>query len=170
MSHNCIIFFKKSNVNCQESVIQRLESCLVDIQLWMDTNMLKQNGDKTEAIFFSTPRYKHTSDIGVTVGGINIAPTSSVRNLGVVLDQSLTMDKHVSGKYDGRSSMTSSRDITASPLYTAKSVHMALTFYNCTDDQCAASKKLNNFQFYRNALRQRNTCSTHSSWCYHAKV
>ena len=50
------------------SVMAVCEACVADIGLWMDSNMLKLNQEKTELIAFSS-RYKSVSeDMTLTVG------------------------------------------------------------------------------------------------------
>ena len=78
------------------SVLTQVENCISDIRMWMVENKLKLNDDKTEVLILTSK--SHTSSHGISqvlVGGAPIAPTLSVRNLGAVFDQSLTMDDFV---------------------------------------------------------------------------
>jgi hypothetical protein len=61
----------------------------------MEQNLLKLNGEKTEVMLFTTRQYKHLHDVSVTVGDAVITPLQSVRNLGVVFDHAMSMEKHV---------------------------------------------------------------------------
>jgi len=58
--------------------------------------MLKLNNDKTEVIMFSS-RFKRTplDTLSIRIGDANISPTSSVKNLGVTMDNNLTMTNHI---------------------------------------------------------------------------
>ena len=68
-----------------------------DIKRWMILNKLKINDAKTEFIVFRSPRLKHDlSDMSVNVGGNLIKPSVKVRDLGVILDQTLSFDDHIS--------------------------------------------------------------------------
>ena len=61
----------------------------------MTSNYLKLNEDKTEVIVFShKPLQDGTLMNSMDIGGHTIKPVSSVRNLGVELDSSLTMVPH----------------------------------------------------------------------------
>ena len=69
---------------------------MVDIVLWMQSNMLKLNNDKTEFIFFATNKTAYHKDIAtINVGNAVIKPTFSVKNLGVIFDSSMAMEKHL---------------------------------------------------------------------------
>ena len=62
----------------------------------MSENMLKLNKSKTEAIFFSAKKHHDPfADIHLTFGDSVIHPVRQVRNLGVYLDQNLTMEAHI---------------------------------------------------------------------------
>ena len=57
----------------------------------MILNKLKINNVKTEFIVFRSPMLKHDlSDLSVNVGGNVIKPSEKVRDLGVILDQTLS--------------------------------------------------------------------------------
>ena len=61
----------------------------------MILNKLKINDAKTESIVFRSPMLKHyLSDLSVNVGGNVIKPSEKVRDLGVVLDQTLSFEFH----------------------------------------------------------------------------
>ena len=65
--------------------------CISDIQMWMMKNKLKINDSKTEFIIFRSPLLKQNlSDLSVSVGNMQVSPSSKVRDLGVVFDQYLT--------------------------------------------------------------------------------
>ena len=62
-----------------------------------DLKKLKINDAKTEIIVFRSPMLKHDlSDLSVNVGGNLIKPLVKVRDLGVILDQTLSFDDHIS--------------------------------------------------------------------------
>ena len=79
------------------SVIQRFQSCIIDIRRWMSAHSLRLNHAKTELINFISPhqltRYGRQT---LSIDDVQIIPSSSVRCLGVQLDQHLTMEDHVS--------------------------------------------------------------------------
>ena len=74
-----------------------IKACISDIRRWMILNKLKINDAKTEFIVFRSPMLKHDlSDLSVNVGGNVIKPSEKVRDLGVILDQTLSFDDHIS--------------------------------------------------------------------------
>ena len=80
-----------------DSALRRLQMCIQEISDWMKSNKLKLNMDKTEFIIFGSPHnIRNLSTVHLQVGNISIKPTTSVRNLGVHLDSTLSMNNHVS--------------------------------------------------------------------------
>ena len=78
--------------------LTRLNMCISDIRVWMIKNKLKINDSKTEFIIFRSPLLKQNlSDLSVSVGDMQVPPSSKVRDLGVVFDQYLTFHDHISG-------------------------------------------------------------------------
>ena len=76
--------------------ISKLNSCLADIRRWMITNKLKINHWKTEFIVFRSPQLKcDLSGLSVNVGESMITQSSKVRDLGVIFDQFLNFDDHI---------------------------------------------------------------------------
>ena len=76
--------------------ISKLNSCLADIRRWMITNKLKINDSKTEFIVFRSPQLKcDLSGLSVNVGESMITQSSKVRDLGVIFDQFLNFDDHI---------------------------------------------------------------------------
>ena len=74
-----------------------IEQCTNNISLWLQKNKLKLNKEKTEAILFHN-KYQHAAVpayLFLTIAGHRVTATSSVRDLGVVLDSTLSMQAHV---------------------------------------------------------------------------
>ena len=66
--------------------VTKLNMCISDIRVWMIKNKLKINDSKTEFIIFRSPLLKQNlSDLSVSVGDIQVSPSSKVRDIGVVL-------------------------------------------------------------------------------------
>ena len=77
--------------------ISILEACVKDIREWMAHNFLKLNDDKTEFLLISSKYQQHQLvDPCIRIGDQVIHAVSSVRNLGSVFDNHLTMESHVS--------------------------------------------------------------------------
>ena len=80
------------------SAISQLQKCLTDIQLWMNSNKLKLNPDKTEFMIIGTDNQRNILSklLPVNILGNYLYPSTSVRNLGVIFDSDLKFSKHVS--------------------------------------------------------------------------
>ena len=64
----------------------------------MIKNKLKINDSKTEFIVFRSPQAKQDfSSLSIRVGDSIMLQSSKVRDLGVILDQSLSFDDYISG-------------------------------------------------------------------------
>ena len=75
----------------------RVERCIEEARLWMSDHNLLLNENKTEAIIISAPNRKHLQDVTcVSVCGCNIVPSSTIRNLRIMIDCELTMSSQVS--------------------------------------------------------------------------
>ena len=79
------------------STSSKIESCINEISEWMNHNLLKLNQEKTEFIIFK-PRHQQSAfnDHSLSIGNCTLTPSTHVKNLGVFLDSSLTMEKQVS--------------------------------------------------------------------------
>ena len=88
------ILFKNKDPS---GLLARLNSCISDIRVWMIKNNLKINDSKTEFIILRSPQCKASiSGVSVSVGDSNILPSPKVRDLGVIFDECLTLDAHIS--------------------------------------------------------------------------
>lgn len=73
-----------------------IESCVNDVSLWMEQNMLKLNDSKTEVMFFAPKSRRHAiKGLNLSVGCHTITPNASVKNLGVFWDTFFTMEVQV---------------------------------------------------------------------------
>ena len=81
------------------TAISNLMQCLETAQKWMDHNMLQWNGSKTEMILFSPKKHiARFKDFSLRFGNSVILNSSVVENLGVYLDSSLSMQRHINEK------------------------------------------------------------------------
>ena len=79
-------------------LVHSLKDCIEDVAEWMCGSMLKMNHDKTELIAIGTkPKISQVTLIlaPVSISGHNIPFSQSVRNLGVFIDETLSMDVHI---------------------------------------------------------------------------
>lgn len=86
-------------VTCDPSsrahTLEALEACIADVRTWLIANKLMLNDTKTEIIHI-TSRFQKTEPLSpVHIGPSEVNPVSSVRDLGVVLDDRLSMASHV---------------------------------------------------------------------------
>jgi len=72
-----------------------VQLCVKDIDRWMTNNMLKLNQDKTELVVISSKFHPRPFIDSVLVGDECICPKVSARNLGVILDECLSMEEHI---------------------------------------------------------------------------
>ena len=91
-----IYFTLKPSPDNWSDAITRMENCVSEVKAWMELNLLKLNDDKTELIVFTPKHHKHLcSGVNVTIGGCKVEPATHVRNLGIIFDQKLSMEKHI---------------------------------------------------------------------------
>lgn len=76
------------------SRISSLESCISEIHNWMLSNSLKLNGEKTDFNIIGTPtQLSKLPPISLQVNKVVIQPSAHVKNLGVIIDQSMSSKK-----------------------------------------------------------------------------
>ena len=78
-----------------EEARRKVQMCVSDLNLWMQRNRLKLNGDKTEVAVLSPEHLSSPSLSSINIAGFEIEP-SSVRNIGVFFDKNLNLDSHIS--------------------------------------------------------------------------
>ena len=80
-----------------EKITTDLKECTDDIKTWMNTNQLKLNDGKTEALLFTPPNLSPSCPLpsSATVGSHTIPFTPKARNLGFVVDSQLSFSDHV---------------------------------------------------------------------------
>ena len=83
--------------NAKES-LEKLQHCLMGVSAWMTGSKLKLNPSKTEFLFIGTKiqREKILYNFSCLLLGQDTNPSTSAKNLGVILDSSLNFRKHIS--------------------------------------------------------------------------
>ena len=78
-------------------VKERMVALISDIRRWMSDRKLKLNDGKTEMIIVhGSNRSFHADDFGtIVVNGCDLAPSASVRNLGIIFDERLNFKQHI---------------------------------------------------------------------------
>ena len=91
------ITFKPSSKQSIEQSVNIILTCIVEIKQWMANNMLKLNGDKTEILVITDPRYKNKTLINnITIDSDSVSPSNKVRSLGVIFYQTLSAKSFIS--------------------------------------------------------------------------
>lgn len=74
----------------------QLNNCLLDIKTWMTNNLLKLNTHKTELMVVApAPLLRKVGDLTLVIDGCPTSPSPKVRNLGVILDSTLSLSFHI---------------------------------------------------------------------------
>ncbi len=88
--------FELSATECAESAVTQMEDCIEDIRKWMAINKLKLNYYKSELMIITPSRQSHKCNIKqLTMGDCKVDASISVRNLGVIFDDTLSMKPQV---------------------------------------------------------------------------
>ena len=76
--------------------IDKVNKCISDIRTWMIQNKLKINDSKTEFLVLTSSFLKqHYNDLNISVGNSRIVPSISARNLGVIFDNHMSLEKRI---------------------------------------------------------------------------
>ena len=76
--------------------IDKVNKSISDIRTWMIQNKLKINDSKTEFLVLTSSFLKqHFNDLNISVGNSRIAPSLSARNLSVIFDNHMSLDKQI---------------------------------------------------------------------------
>ena len=83
--------------DCGEGeAVDAMRRCIDDIRDWMMKDKLQLNTDKTELLLIGTKQQlAKVNNSHIYVGNDEISPSITVKNLGVWLDSSLTMNTHI---------------------------------------------------------------------------
>ena len=78
-------------------LIACVEDCIGEVKCWMETNKLKLNDDKTEVMLCSRKGVGSENDkaLVLDINGCSIQSSTSVKNLGVYLDQDMSMHSQI---------------------------------------------------------------------------
>lgn len=89
------ITFSTSSLSESESAIRAVEDCVADLNKWMTDNMLKLNSDKTEILVLSSKHIPRPLISSLNISGYDISPSQTARNIGVIFDNELSLDDHI---------------------------------------------------------------------------
>ena len=84
---------KKANLS---GLVSIMENALSDLFAWFCTNDMKVNASKSQLIVFGTRQMlRDVPPVSVRFAGTTVNESSTVKNLGVVMDRNLTFRNHV---------------------------------------------------------------------------
>ena len=102
LSHHCYsddtqVYGISTTSNIDDLSLQ-IELCISDLTDCLTCNKLHINTRKTELMLFRHKKFRNHSSLpqSITINDSSVSFSSSVRSLGVIFDEHLTFDKHVS--------------------------------------------------------------------------
>ena len=138
------------------NAISRIEACVAEIKSWMITNKLILNGDKTVIIVFSAPRHSVSCDVNrINIDGHDIVPAKTVKNLGVMFYDKLSLDSHI-------------KNICKTSLFYLKNISNILfpiRLLSISACICFVSIGLLQFTAPRTAFLFHQTSTVHTKYC-----
>ena len=73
-----------------------MENCISDIKQFLLQNKLRCNSEKTELLIIgSKEQLKKLQFDSINVDNVGVQPEQDVRNLGIIFDKRMTMEKHI---------------------------------------------------------------------------
>ena len=88
--------YDPSDAQSYKTTADNMQMCIANISDWMRQNSLQLNQDKTEVVIFMSPHQRRTWDReAFPVDRVPIIPSNSVRDLGVIFDEDLSMTAQV---------------------------------------------------------------------------
>ena len=80
-----------------QCLVSDFESCFLSVKAWMLSNKLKLNDEKTKAMLVDSRQAINLTEAeSIQIDGKNILLNPHVKNLGVFLDNTLSMEQHIS--------------------------------------------------------------------------
>ena len=87
---------ESGNAESLADTLLQLEHCVTCIKSWMVNAKLKLNDEKTEVIMITSPHCRNKLSLSnFQVDNTNVIPASSVRNIGAIFDNSMSMKTHI---------------------------------------------------------------------------
>ena len=84
------------NASDKDEHISQLENCIRDVKRWMAANKLKLNDRKTEILHLTSKFANNVTPLdSLQIGSSVVDVVSKARNLGVIIDNHITLSAHV---------------------------------------------------------------------------
>jgi hypothetical protein len=91
-----ILSFTPKYVNDQLDSVKKMENCIKEIRDHLSNNKLCNNGEKTELMLIGNNNsLKDLKINSISIENIEIKAVSEVKNLGVIFDKQMTMEKQI---------------------------------------------------------------------------
>ena len=88
--------YNPSDPQSRYDALGGIQACILDISRWMSGNQLKLNHEKTELLNVMTPYQLRTYGLcSVVIDDVVVQPSKSVRTLGVLFDEHMSMHPQV---------------------------------------------------------------------------
>jgi hypothetical protein len=90
--------FQMKNTGEYHRALATMEMCIEDVRLWMVQNKLKLNDDKTEFMVITSNHHRPAFELlkpTLTIGGASVSAAQSLRNLGSIMDSTMSMQGHM---------------------------------------------------------------------------
>ena len=88
--------FKTQHIGTQINAVVDRENCIDEIRVFLKENKLSNNGEKTEcSVFGTTQQLKKLKFNAIEVDGVKISIKNKIKNLGIMFDETLSMDAQV---------------------------------------------------------------------------
>jgi hypothetical protein len=92
------LFADDTNIYCESDdlalLTRKVNKELKKVKLWLDSNKLALNIEKTNFVLFHSPQKKLTGDVKLKIGKQDIQKTKYVKFLGVLMDEHLSWKHH----------------------------------------------------------------------------
>lgn len=98
---SCVIYaddtqlFISMDRSRRQVAVEKIELCIRDIKTWMTRNYLVLNDSKTEILHFTSKFSTDCSISNITAGDANVNLVSQARDLGVILDDNMSMQPQI---------------------------------------------------------------------------
>ena len=96
---NLILFADDTNMfisdNDLTSLIVKVDDELSKLFLWFRVNRLLLNVKKTNLILFRTKNKRITENVKIHIDGVDISRVTTIKFLGVIINETLTWDDHM---------------------------------------------------------------------------
>ena len=89
--------FIAGDINSEEIAVNNMEASVLSVKQWMSSNLLKRNDKNTEVLIIGQKKQLDKTNISqIRIGDTNIKPSESARNIGAILDSTMSLQEQIS--------------------------------------------------------------------------